>query len=72
MALLTTLEQLESVQAAIQVIEAGAQYYSLSERAVRKPELDRLYERERELLARYAKEQSLGGSRTRADFQDPQ
>ncbi len=61
MALLTTLEKLESVQAAIAAIEGGAQSYSMGGRSLNRGDLKTLYERERELLDQYNKETGKSG-----------
>ena len=57
MALKTTLEKLESVQAAIGKIESGAQAYSHAGKSLTRADLPRLYEREEKLLALYSQEQ---------------
>ena len=71
MALKTTLEQLESVQAAIAAIEEGAQKYELEEgQMVERADIAQLYARESRLKASYAREQSRnsGGMQNRIRF----
>lgn len=59
----TTLEKLESVQAAIAAIEGGAQEYQLdNNQRVRKADLKVLYAREEKLQAQYNRE--TGGTAT--------
>lgn len=58
MAIKTYTEQLESVQAAIQAIEGGAQSYSISGRAMSKADLGTLYQREENLMPKALREQS--------------
>jgi len=53
MALKSTLEQLENVQAAIEKIESGAQSYMMGDVRVTKSDLATLYKREANLLAKY-------------------
>lgn len=65
MAVKTTLEQLESVQAAIEKIETEAQSYSIKDRELARANLKDLYAREKVLLARYNREQRGGGIRVR-------
>lgn len=60
MAIKTTLEQLEEVQAAISAVMSG-QSYSISGRSVTKANLRELTERETLLLARYNQEQGTSG-----------
>jgi len=55
-ALKTTLEQLEEVQAAISAVMTG-QAYSIAGRALTRADLKALTERESLLLARYEQEQ---------------
>lgn len=58
----TTAEQLASVRAAIAAVESGAAEVALSDgKRVRYPDLDVLYARERELLARQGQEARTGG-----------
>ena len=74
MALKTTLEQLESVQATIALIEEGAQTYELEEgQMVERADLKTLYERESRLLGKYKREQnqSSGGTQNRVRFVNP-
>ena len=59
MALKTTLEQLEEVQAAISSVMTG-QSYSIAGRALTRADLAALTERESALLVRYNNEQSGG------------
>lgn len=61
MAVKTTLEQLESVQTAIEAIEGGAQSYGIGDKRLTKADLAMLYSREEKLLARYNKESGTGG-----------
>ena len=61
MALKTILERLESVQSAIAKIEAGGQAYSISGRSLSRADLTSLYEQEKYLEARYARESSGNG-----------
>lgn len=63
MAVKTTLEQLEEVQAAISAVMSG-QAYSISGRALTRADLAALTAREDALLARYNREQR-GGIATR-------
>ena len=56
MAQKTTLAMLESVQAAMEVIETGMQSYSLGERAVAKAQYRDLGAREETLIARLNRE----------------
>ena len=60
MALRTTTEKLESVQAAIAAIEGGAQSYSISGRSLTRANLAELYKQERFLEKKLARE-SAGG-----------
>ena len=60
MALKTTLEQLEEVQAAISAVMAG-QSYTYNNRQVTRADLDILSRREEMLLARYRTETGTGG-----------
>lgn len=60
MAIKTTLEQLEEVQAAITAVMAG-QSYSIGGRSVTKVNMKWLSEREETLLQRYKREQGTGG-----------
>jgi len=60
MALKTTLEQLESVQAAIASSENALETSKGDKRLVRQ-RLETLYAREEKLLARYNNEQNTGG-----------
>ena len=58
MAIKTYTEQLESVQAAIEAIEGGAQSYSIGSRAMTRADLGTLYAREGVLMAKVLREQS--------------
>jgi DNA-binding IclR family transcriptional regulator len=60
MALKTTLEQLEEVQAAISAVMAG-QAYSMDGTSMTKADLAALEAREEKLLSRYRTEQGQGG-----------
>jgi len=60
MALKTTLEKLEAVQAAIANAEL-AQSYGTGEHTHANANLEVLYRRERELLKQYRVEQGIGG-----------
>jgi hypothetical protein len=60
MAIKTTLEQLEEVQAAISAVMSG-QTYSVAGRNVTRANLAELTKREEMLLARYRREQGTGG-----------
>jgi hypothetical protein len=62
----TLAQQLESVQAAIAAIEAGAQQYSIEGRSYTKPDLAALYKREERLLHKI--EIADGGDRRVAEF----
>ena len=55
MATKTLQEQLESVQAAIEKIESGAQSYGIAGRNVQRAELATLYKREKSLKNAIAK-----------------
>jgi hypothetical protein len=59
-AIKTTLEQLEEVQAAISAV-MGGQAYTIAGRSMTKADLRALSEREEKLLARYRSEQGTGG-----------
>jgi hypothetical protein len=59
-AMATLAQQLESVQAAIEKIEDGAQDYSLDTQRVLRGKLSTLYERERSLQRRIRAEGGLG------------
>ncbi len=59
MALKTTLEQIEEVQAAITAVMSG-QSYSISGRSLTKANLKELTERETMLLERYRRETGSG------------
>ena len=61
MAILTYTEQLESVQAAIAAIEAGAQSMEVSGRKYTKGDLATLYAREERLFPLVKREQKTGG-----------
>jgi len=61
MALKTTLEQIEEVQAAITAVMSG-QSYTVGGRSVTKANLDALAKREETLLARYYRETGTPGS----------
>lgn len=69
MAVKTYTEQLESVQAAIEAIEGGAQAYTIQTaagaRTVTRATIFRLYEREKELRRLVARESKGGGARVR-------
>lgn len=69
MAIKTYTEQLESVQAAIEAIEAGAQSYTIQtpsgSRTVTRGTLDSLYRRESKLRPLAAREARGGGARVR-------
>ena len=66
MAIKTYTEQLESVQAAIEAIEGGAQSHSINGRAMTKADLGVLYAREERLVPLAKRESSVGrGSRMR-------
>jgi hypothetical protein len=68
MALLTTKEKLENVQATIIRIETGAQSYSIGDRSKRDADLVVLYEREKELQAQYDAEQNISTRTNYASF----
>jgi len=68
MALKSTLEQLESVQAAIEAIEGGAESYMLGDVRVNKGKLDDLYEREKRLQIKYNREQKRNRGRVRLNL----
>lgn len=61
MAVKTTLEQLEEVQAAITAVMSG-QAYSIAGRSMTKADLRALSEREEILLKRYKNEEGTGGT----------
>jgi calcineurin-like phosphoesterase len=61
MALLTTLQKLESVQATITAIEDGAQSYTHGGKTFTKADLRALYSREERLLAAYNAESGRSG-----------
>ncbi len=61
MALLTTLQKLESVQTAITAIEEGSQAYSRSGRSLTRADLAALYVREERLLRQYNAETGKSG-----------
>jgi len=69
MAILTTLEQLEEVQAAITAVMTG-QSYSIGGRALTRANLEALTKRESLLIDRYYKEQG-GAHRNRVQFRRP-
>jgi hypothetical protein len=69
MAVKTTLEQLEEVQAAITALLTGALEYRMGDVTVERQDLDALQTREDRLLARYNRE-NRGGPRTRPNFTD--
>lgn len=69
MALKTTLEQLEEVQAAISAVMLG-QSYRIGNRALTRADLGALEAREEKLLARYRKE-TEGTMRNYARFTEP-
>ncbi|NCC94784.1 MAG: hypothetical protein EOM10_16215 [Opitutae bacterium] len=58
-------ERLERVQSAIEAIETGAQEVRYEGRAVTKADLKTLYEREKYLEQRIARQSRGGGIRTR-------
>jgi len=58
MAIKTYIEQLESVQAAIDAIESGAQSATFNGRNVTKADLKTLYDRESQLMPKALREQS--------------
>lgn len=60
MAIKTTLEQLEEVQAAITAVMSG-QAYSIGGRSLTRVNLNWLNDREEKLLQRYNREQGIGG-----------
>lgn len=60
MAIKTTLEQIEEVQAAITAVMSG-QSYTIGGRSMTRANLDALCKREEMLLARYKREQGAGG-----------
>ncbi|HSV27262.1 MAG TPA: hypothetical protein VLH60_05155 [Sedimentisphaerales bacterium] len=60
MAIKTTLEQLEEVQAAISAVMTG-QAYSIAGRNITRANLAELTKREEMLLSRYKREQGTGG-----------
>jgi len=68
MAILTTTEQLEEVQAAITAV-MGSQSYRAGDISVQRAMLSELSKREEMLQARYNREQR-GSPRTRPDFSD--
>jgi len=68
MALMTTLEQLEQIQAAITAVASG-QSYRMGDITFTRANLSDLTKREEILLARYNREQK-GSSVTRVNFQD--
>jgi hypothetical protein len=63
MAILTTLEQLEEVQAAISAIMTTGQSYSIDGQSFTRADLDKLTIRETMLLKRYAAETSANRPR---------
>ncbi len=65
MAVKTTLEQLESVQAAIEKIELKGQAWSASGLSLSRADLGSLYAREERLIAKLARETRGGGVRIR-------
>ena len=65
MATKTYQEQLENVQAAIEKIEDSGQAYSISGRSMSRADLPTLYERERWLRKKAAREARGGGIRIR-------
>jgi len=48
---LTLAAKLDSVQAAITAIEGGAQSFTIGQRTYTRPDIDKLYDREAQLLA---------------------
>lgn len=58
MAIKSIEEQIESIQNAIAAIEGGAQQYRLGDQWVTKADLETLYKRLDELMARYARQQN--------------
>jgi len=71
MAVLTTLQQLEAVQAAITDILTNGQTYAIGGRAHTRADLGVLYKREQILLERYYRETN-GRARNLARFDTPQ
>ena len=61
MAVKTTLEQLEEVQAAISDIETGIQEATIGDLRYAKARLNHLYSREKSLRVRYYREQKNKG-----------
>jgi len=68
MAIKTTLEQLEEVQAAITSLAAGGQSYMLGDIRVTKASLATLERRERYLKARYNRERGRSPGRVRLNL----
>ncbi len=60
MAIKTYTEQLESVQAAIEIIETTGQSYSINGRSLNRADLPALYAREKELRKSVARENEGG------------
>lgn len=60
MALKTTTEQLEEVQAAITAILTGGQAYGIAGRSLTRASLPDLYKREKELKVELAREENGG------------
>jgi hypothetical protein len=61
----TLQERLQRVQAAIEAIETGAQEVTYENRSVTKADLKTLYEQEKYLEQRVARQSRGGGIRTR-------
>jgi hypothetical protein len=61
MALKTTLEKLEEVQAAISAVEVAQEQSEDGGGRILRARYDLLVDREEKLLARYQKEQGIGG-----------
>ena len=64
----TLAAQLTSVQAAIAAIESGAQSIGAGDRTLTRANLDKLYEREKDLLKRISFESQSGARRALAEF----
>jgi len=69
MAVKTTLEQIEEVQAAITKVMAS-QSYMIGDASVQRAKLEALTKREQMLLAKYAKEQGTTPAVSQAYFGD--
>lgn len=70
MALKTTLEQLEEVQAAITAVMTG-QSYTIGDRALTRANLSALQAREEALLERYGSEQEAASTDVRRVYTKP-